>query len=182
MSWHESLRSGHCRHFYFLRVSKRVGWWTVIFQIKKSAVLMSSLPHPATFSFWSQCRIGPELCPLICGGNELINEFYSFWEENALSLKKNTNIFKKYFSSFVIVFSAGRRCCFLYLFLFSSVVKRLSHNYISWLLMNKKYHSAPCSRVAVHRKDWLVQSYLQEFGLYYPPLMLGKFKSGLLYY
>lgn len=96
MSWHESLRSGHCTRFYFLRASKSVGWWTVIFQIKKSAVLMSPLLHPATCSFWSQCRNGPELCPLIAfwnvGGNELINEFYSFWEENVLSRKKNTNI------------------------------------------------------------------------------------------
>lgn len=60
---------------------------------------------------------------LKCGGNELINEFYSFWEENVLSRKKNTNIFKKYFSIFVIVFSEGRRCCCWYPLLFSSVVK-----------------------------------------------------------
>lgn len=127
MSWHESLRSGHCRHFYFLRTSECVGWWTVIFQIKKiscSDVTVASSGHifllkpvqtqPWTLSFDSLLK---------CGGNELINEFYSFWEENVLSRKKNTNIFKKYFNISVIVISEGRRCCCWYSLLFSSVVK-----------------------------------------------------------
>lgn len=179
LSWHESLCSGHCRYFYFLRVSKSEGWWTVIFQIKKSAVLMSPLPHPGTFSFWSQCRIGSWTLSFDSvwqvGEMDWLMNFILFERKKLCHLRRTQKYSRNISVVFWLFLVQWEDAVFVFIFVFArSETIFLSHSCIRWL--NYKYHSVLCNRAAVLGKDWLVQSCLQEFRLYYPPLMLGKFK------
>lgn len=140
---------------------------------------MSPLPHPGTFSFWSQCRIGSWTLSFDSvwqvGEMDWLMNFILFERKKLCHLRRTQKYSRNISVVFWLFLVQWEDAVFVFIFVFArSETIFLSHSCIRWL--NYKYHSVLCNRAAVLGKDWLVQSCLQEFRLYYPPLMLGKFK------